>query len=67
MFEFLEDIEINWTAVALVLGFSLLFWAIIWLNPLWKQSTAFDFKVKLIMSILLPIISYPFVARQLSD
>ena len=41
MLDFLNEIELDWLAVALALVFSAIMLGIVWFNPIWKESTAF--------------------------
>ncbi len=62
----IKDIEFNWTALILTLVFSSMMWAIMWMNPIWKASTAFGTPSKIFLTIALPIIGYPLAVRSLN-
>ncbi len=66
MFDWLTEIEIDWPTLVLTVALSSVMIAIMWFNPLWQESLAFPTKTKILMSVVLPIIAYPIVYRQLN-
>ncbi|KKM18815.1 hypothetical protein LCGC14_1661910 [marine sediment metagenome] len=66
MFDWLTEIEIDWPTLVLTIILSGVMIAIMWFNPLWQESAAFPTKTKILMSVVLPIIAYPIVYRQLN-
>ena len=59
----LDDMEINWVAVGLAAGLSLVFIAMMFKVPTWDS---YPLKNKVIISILLPICSYYLVNWQMN-
>lgn len=64
--ESISGIEFNMTALILTFLFSGVIWAIIWINPLWVNSTAFGPGSKIFLTIALPIVGYPLAIRSLN-
>jgi len=58
--------ELDLRALIIGLAGSLIFIVAMWKLPAWQNSTAFDFKSRLLMSLLLPIICYFIVKWQIN-
>ena len=64
MFDWLTEIELDWTVLLLTVIGSGAMIAVMWFNPMWQESAAFPTSRKILMSIILPIIAYPLVHWQ---
>ena len=52
------DFELDYKAVAISIPFSVLFIGAMWKLKMWTESTMFTWKLRLLISILLPIVLY---------
>ena len=72
IWEAISGIEWNLSALVLTLLFSSLMLAFIWKSPMWVTPETYRFTqitgtpMKILMSILLPIIGYPLAVRALN-
>lgn len=66
MFDWLEEIDLDWYTLGLTGVLSAVMIAVMWFNPIWKDSLAFTTGTKILMSIVLPVIAYPLVHKQLN-
>ena len=70
--ESISGLQWNLSALVLTLLFSSLLLAFIWMSPLWATPETYrltqitGIPMKILMSILLPIIGYPLAARALN-
>ncbi len=70
MWEAVSEVEWDITALVLTIGFSSIMWAIMWKTSMWATpEEAYRFTqitgvpMKVILSVLLPIIGYPLAVR----
>ena len=58
--------ELDYKAVILSVPFSAMFIIAMWKMDTWTQSTLFSWKIRLMLSIILPIVLYYVTAWQLN-